>query len=607
MDKMPVIKKPKDSQGFNTTDWVSVVGEIVEEETKDGYEPSFVVGVSFGVDLSKWREILNEIFNTHTKQTMQNGFNELKKFDKAVLITDPVSVKDRHGMDVLQADTLTVWLSGTSSSYLHTKMVLIALEKVGEEPTEKSNKYVLLVGSKNITYSKNFDLLVPLYSTTQNGGSGEEVLNYLNFLAKTDEKKNIINDYLSGLKTVCFDVKNDEDEYEGHITDFAFLYDDHRDFEAMWTEIEQSDLVISPYLTEEEFRKWCNSEGATKEKNTKPQKTVKKILTYWNSANKVCAVQSNEDSPEKSNKNTPTIDVYVGKTHDDGRYKFHAKMYVSKMCETGAGYTKIWVGSANLTKEAREKHCEFLMGISFKDMGSNKTDNWAVYEYIKKQILTPNPDTNKNSNFNNSLIEVYAPNSKGEIFDIDDEVENSDVGRMQKYALFLIDGKYEWRIYGSKAEDASASYPVSSEEISNWIKLGEEGDIFVCEDNYCSDKKITVQPGYMWYEDYKCKVSDNVKKKRGKYYREIFLRSNSVGRKGEKGKKKQGKGTQQYIQYPCLYKRMMEINASKNGIEIEKELSKLYTVFMDDQDDNEIVKLMGEYVSKKKEGGEMIE
>lgn len=600
MDKMPVIKKPKDSQGFNTTDWVSVVGEIVEEETKDGYEPSFVVGVSFGVDLSKWREILNEIFNSHTKHTMQNGFNELKKFDKAVLITDPVFVRDRHGMDVLQADTLTVWLRGTSSSYLHTKMVLIALEKVGAESTEKSNKYVLLVGSKNITYSKNFDLLMPLYSTTQNGGSGEEVLKYLNFLAKTDEKKNIINDYLSGLKTVCFDVKNDEDEYEGHITDFAFLYDNHRDFEAMWTEIEQSDLVISPYLTEEEFRKWCNSEGTTKEKNTKPQKTIKKILTYWNSANKVCAVQSNEDSPEKNNKNTPTIDVYVGKTYDDGRYKFHAKMYVSKMGENGAGYTKLWIGSANLTKEAREVHCEFLMGISFKDDGT-------VYEYIKKQILTPNKNTNKNSNFNNSLIEEYALNSKGEIPDIDDEVENSNVGRMQKYALFSINKKYEWRTYALGDKEASAIYIVSSEEISNWIKMGEEGDIFVCEDNYCSDAEIKNQEGYMSYGDYKTVVSNNVKKKRGKYYREIFLRSNSVGRKGQKEKKKQGKGTKQYIQYPCLYKRMMEINANKKGIEIEKELSKLYTVFMDDQDDNEIVKLMGEYVSKKKEGGEMIE
>ena len=571
--KSDVINKPKSSQGENTKELLGVIKEVMDIQTKKGYMPSFVVGTSFGANLTKWREVLREIFNSRAVNIEEESFNEIKKFDKAVLILDPVSVKDKDGMGVIQADSLNIWLSGSSTSYLHTKFILIKFEK-----QSKDSEYVLIVSSKNITYSKSYDLVLPLYSYVKdnndekNVGHGKALRDYLEFLVKhksKEEQNNFINN-LNGLEKVMFDVKNEEDEYEAHVTDLVFSYEGHCFEDKVWNEVQKSDLVISPYLCKEEFGTWCS---------TRDEAIKKRILTYWNSADKVKDVLSQLEDEQVPN-------IYVGKVSDEsGRIKFHAKLYVSTIKnENEEKYTKLWMGSANLTTEGKKEHYELLLGIEFAE------DEGAVHDYIKNQILCPSTM----GNFNNPLIEEFETGKKGEMLDGDEEDSGAvEESRMWKYALFQMKNGYQWRIYNTLDAKEKDILPVSSEEIGNWIKT-EDYEVFVCEDNY---KIIPDEEGYLPYEEYKKLVSVNVKKMRSKYYRSIFFGANTGRKKADKRGRNKGANGKQYIKYPCLYKMMMDIKYKNNGMDVGEELSKLFYGFMDSEDtENEIVSLMKEYI-----------
>ena len=578
-----IIKKPKDSEGMNTTDIVSVMKELMISETAKGYHASYVVGVSFGTDLSKWREILREIFNEQAESVGGHCFNQLKKFDKAVLITDPVSITDRYGKEAIESDKLEILLRGTKQAYLHSKMILIALQK--NENVSEPTKYVLLVSSKNITYSKSFDLVVTLFSqegAEASGGSGKEILDYLTFLAKDDEKKEMLSKNLPNLENVKFDVRNEENEYEAHVTDIVFSYDGHKFQDHVWAELMKSTLVISPYLTQEQFVNW------------KQGGKGKKLLTYYNSADKIMkALDSNQKT------NMPTI--YVGSIAEEGgRVKFHAKLYANlESDENGDKYTRIWLGSANLTCEAKSNHWELLIGFAIKD---NKKGNNSTYtfDHIKTQVMKPSTGGNKF----NPLIELYQSKRRGEDTDPDEEAGGTSVGRMNRYALFQISGGYEWRIYNS-SNVFKESVVVSRSEIGNWIVMNndDETELFVCKDNYLSADLAKENTGYIKYEDYKKLVNENVKKKKGKYYRDILFMTNAKKASSNKRGRKRNGNSPSYIKYPCLYKNMMELSEKNGSVNIKEELSKLYYDFMDpdDADDNEIVNLMKAYVESLNE------
>ena len=308
---MDTICKPMEASGNNYTEIVKEIEKVLIKKAEEGYTTDFAVGVSFGADLSKWREILSVAFPGGKNEN--KTFNELMRFNEALLITDPVYIKDRNCSEAISSDKLRIQFRGKSDKYLHSKLILFKLVNDTNE-----TKFVLFVGSKNISYSNSFDMFVPLYGKSgeksgndTDDANGANVYDYLQFLIKETDNEDVL-EKLSCLKDVSFDVENNDGEYEAHISDICFSYEGHPFSDDFWDRVLRSPLVISPYLDEKQVKDWLNSGKEAKKK---------KLLTYRYSADKINSIINQNGSP---------VAVFVGEGSGDNKvYKYHTKLYVS--------------------------------------------------------------------------------------------------------------------------------------------------------------------------------------------------------------------------------------------------------------------------------------
>lgn len=117
------------------------------EKMKDEYGiPEYVIGVTFGVDLDKWREILKTVYGS--------DFSERIVFNKAFLFTDKVYIKDTNrNRDLFHGNLL--YAIPSVKGYLHTKFVLLCYK----------DKFVLVLSTKNINGNTSYDCILPFIFT----------------------------------------------------------------------------------------------------------------------------------------------------------------------------------------------------------------------------------------------------------------------------------------------------------------------------------------------------------------------------------------------------------------------------------------------------------
>ncbi len=558
-DANKTIRKPyESSNGDRTKSIVSVIRDVVEKKKNIRYKAGFVVATTFGVDLSKWREILHVLFE---------DFNELKKFEKAILFTDCVSIKDSDGKDVIGTDNLTIYTGGTSSSYLHAKIILVRFDMAESDMEEQEHQYVLFVSSKNITYSQSVDMVTYLDSTegeVKDPTDGSEVYDFINFLIEEKENADRVRNEINDLKKYNFKTVDSDGEFPSQLTKIEFSYDDnHRFTDDIWKDIYKSDLCISPYISKDEYDKWKD----------KWEGNEKRIISYYETYEKLIS-----DGEQMGN-----VVQFVGKINDLKRYKFHVKMY----CGMKGTNTYIVLGSANLTSEGKKNHYEMLVEIEYQDDG-------IIHGYIKGQVL----------NENNNWIEKYEhkDNVIKEEMEQDDEI--GVIGRTYNYSLYKLenDDRYEWKVYndGSLKED---HIYINKKDISQWI-VGDEWTAFVCADNYreCDDENCLRLSAYLDL------VKENINKQRSRYYNDLFK---NVARKTKnRGNKKRGnnENTATYTKYPCLYRCLIEKKNNEGDAKCDekafvfRELKRYYETQIDENDqNNDVVKYMKEYIDAIKE------
>ncbi len=574
MEKRNTIVRAKERNNDHTCSIVEVIGNVVDEKEKEGYFAKFVVGTTFGTDLSKWREILHTVFDRCDEVV----FNDLKKFENAILITDPIRVDDKDGEDSVNSDNLKIILRGSSKSYLHSKIILIRFDKKKTEKVENNSEqaeYVLFVSSKNISYSRNFDQVITLYSDhNENNGNkesennGREVYDYLSFLIKEKYKKDIIDNY-EELCRLNFDVRNSRDEYDAHIRSIKFSYEDHWFPDKIWEKVLKSNVAVSPYLSEEELKKWIGTGNGN---------DSKQLLSYVESLNKISGSIKNGRK------------FFVGGISESGaRYKFHTKMY-SGLDENN---TYIIMGSANLTEEGKKCHYEVLVELVFEDGGE-------INNYIKNTVI----NVVANAKEDLQLIVEYKINEIPETEEPDDENINSP-DRMSKYALYRENNMFIWKKCNEK-KIRQICEPFNKEKIRRWADYPEmETRVYICEENYYvpSEEK---EDGYIKYDDFCKYIADNIKKNADRYYRQLFMSGRSSEKSLEvraKRSRKNKADTKVYTKYPCLFRCLMETRLKKDNDELtdedflKNELKKYLERRMDSSSESEIVSLMKGYVN----------
>lgn len=291
--------------------------------------PEFVIGVTFGADLEVWRRILSELFG--------DSFSKREKFEKAILITDKVSVSDSSRQREFLKDDLNVCIKNVPGGYLHTKLILI----------KYSDCYKLAVPTKNFQGSLSYDLIMGFNSVkAETPSHGSKLRNYLQYLCKD------IGSVLDGLEKLDF-----VPEKEGwRLDDIEFSYDGNRFTDNMWNGVLSCSMMISPFIDRDTVSR-INQDV--------------KLLTYQNSIQKLDQL-------------SPNISFYTGKFTKTGFEHFHAKLYAKQ--EDNNTITIIYYGSANLTVAARNHHCEMLLKLiaptdEYKNIESIFGNDSLVQEY----------------------------------------------------------------------------------------------------------------------------------------------------------------------------------------------------------------------------------
>ena len=561
------IKKPYESQNGvtdNTYCYTEMIEKVMLAQQNAGYAAKYVVGVTFGVNLTKWRDILKTIFCRENNEIV---YNDVKKFENAVLLTDPIYVEDNDEISKnFLSDNLDIRQPRRDNkSYLHTKFILVYMQNI---ENENKNKYILFVSSKNISNSNNFDIMVPLFSKEKDNKAGNEAGNkvkkYLEFLMPHNNDNNW-NECLKGLENIDFDVENNDGEFNAKIVDFEITYGSNKRFsDEIWGKIENAGIIISPYISECEWNE-------IKDKD-------KKILSYVQTWNKLF-------EKEENSQNRYNCQLFVG-AECGRRYKFHSKIYVTK--EEGNKNTKLYFGSANLTKEAKECHCEMLVGIEFDDEG-------GIYDYINMNIVATKAK---------NIVEEYKQDIKVEDYDQDDEIENNNnKSRTYKYALYkkVNDSEYEIRVFNNNDKiDERKERKITKKEIFRFID-----GVYICKDNYYEpDIQEESDTCYVSYDDFKKIVECNVGKLKTKYYENIFLHGNVVRKRKKKNASRANNNSESVrkpIKYPCLY-RIIQNEEINDDVDVKKRLEEILNVQMDGSDDaEEIVKIMKGYIKRNDE------
>lgn len=284
--------------------------------------PQYVIGVTFGVDLDKWRTIQKTIF--------KEEYSDRIPFDRAFLFTDKVYIKDTNpNRDLYKGNLL--YAIPSVDGYLHTKFVLLCY---GE-------KYVLVMSTKNINGNNSYDCILPLVFSRGNEESlhGRKVKNYLEYLIKQTTNYEIPKSLITSIAPLDqFQIVSSLSGFE--VGDFEFAYGKNRFTDELWEKVSASQEIVSPYLDKDIIDSLTDS---------------KKILSYPEQIAKV-----------EENKVHSNISYRVGKGNYENKCliaqrKYHAKLYFYWDKEKNKG--RMIVGSANLTAFARNKHCEMLVEL----------------------------------------------------------------------------------------------------------------------------------------------------------------------------------------------------------------------------------------------------
>lgn len=409
--KIIITNSPQDAYDFQT----------YFEKIRDIYgKPDYAVGITFGVDLEKWRGILKILFGQE--------FREKRRFEKAHLFTDKVSMVDSNRRRDLIKDNLSYSIPKVKG-FLHTKMILLKYDQ----------EYVLLVLTKNLMGTASYDYIVPLTGCAASGeGSrnhGEKLVTYMEYLFskagldESEKSRHIGMIDFENLRHCVFECA-----YEGwSLEDFQIAYDDQRFGGKLWNHILSSDQFVSPFLDVETIQ----SILACRKSQTVFQSKISsvKILAYPDHIQKV----------KKECEDTSGIEFFMGKIREEKGYvtqnRFHAKIYFR---ENDQDYSII-LGSANLTGMAKETHCEMLIHLKTKD----------VHNYKKVQSLF---------DMKNGLIEQYNEGTALPVdYDEEDDREEGDfcgvLGSRDSIYVKKSENKFELHVVKGTGEDVLWGMP----------------------------------------------------------------------------------------------------------------------------------------------------
>lgn len=484
-------------------------------------EPDYVIGVTFGTDLDKWREILFGIFG--------EIFRKDAKFNKAFLLTDPIQIIDTNDKRDLFKDNLDYKICEVDG-YLHTKFIILFYKH------DDNNKFVIFISSKNISNSSSIDILIPFVSSKIKSESsnivtaGSAISHYLDFLRMPADKYDYswIADYdISPI-------------YGGDVKKIEIAYgkgDSRKRFsEDLWKDVLSCNRIISPFVDNETVCKVV------------ADKTF--ILSYPDRIQKVINESKNSNDSSK-------ISWYMGRIVDRNNMiyqeRFHSKVYTRYDLERDK--TVFVFGSANLTWEAQNKHCEILVELELEGDSLYKEIDKIFKEYAIPYNEGPVPD--------NDEINEDEPNSKSLEKDAKIYVERLNDG----YRLHVIKKQ--------NGKDISWGEPYPN---AVYYVIYGNNMIFIRTDNYLEpaefEKYNSDGKDIMTYEEYAKHVTEYLKK---------FVSENDASvLRGRRGKLSPSQGTLSKKgsrdistvseQTPCLYNTLYSIIAARNDAEfISKE------------------------------------
>ena len=530
------------------------------KEVKEVYGTvEYVIGVTFGVDFEKWREILDVLLE-----------NKEDKKDRAFLFTDRVMITDSNPRRDLLKGSLKYCVPKVNG-FLHTKFVLIKLKN--------QDKYIMVVMTKNIVGTGSYDCAIPLVSkgdTPSETGdkqkkecenlSGKKVTDYIEYLSSKRSSDDKLCDKLNEIKGWIKSLEKQRfiSGYEGwELKDFQIAYDENRFTNELWEKMLSCDLMVSPFLDVDTVKEIENKKNGSDIESPK-------ILAYPSHIKKVIDEGSG-------------VNYYTGKLNERkaSQNMFHAKMYFKHDGNI------MMLGSANLTKYAKDNHCEIMLELEAKSDEYYKNahgffDEEAMIEkYDDKKIYIDNNDeldeTSESFNVERDFIYVKK---------INDNTRN-------KYELHILK-KDKDIIWGEPYENAV--YYV----IGKWDKM-------VCVDKsiYLSDNEVekkNKQPDYngdiYTYDEYEQLVN---------YYLKEFIKVSDYdvlrGRRipsnpSQKGGIREEAGGKRLEQIPCLYRTIYQKLEEKRGREqtptlkdIKNVLEEIYDSIYD-ENNKDLIKAM---------------
>ena len=324
---------------------------------KDGYSPCFALGITMGVHLDRWRDVLSEL------DTEKNG--SMNK--NSLLLYNSGYIKDLDPNRELRLNTFSFCGIKQNRGLIHTKLILIMLKNNNNE-----TRFVMLVSSKNISGSESFDLTLPLYSVPakdKSASHGSEAAGYIRYLCsladeeKRKETERKLAELLELLPAYDFTAmqwrsgQEPEREYRDSLTRLDglwFSYPGHWFSKEQRDEIFSCSMIVSPYSDSGSFKRIIENNRELF------------MIGYDESFRKIYA-----ESPQ----------LLKGRLSTG---PFHAKLYVRK----DAGHTvSYYLGSANLTKEALGADGQAPVNSEMIVKLTKSCDDDKEYDRLKKYLF----------------------------------------------------------------------------------------------------------------------------------------------------------------------------------------------------------------------------
>lgn len=464
-----------------------------EEIKKEHGIPDYAIGVTFGVDLEKWRTINRAIFG--------RGFSDKKKFDKAFLFTDKVYIKDTNRYRDLYSGNLWYAIPDVKG-YLHTKFVLLCYKK----------KYVLVLSTKNFNGNGNYDYILPLVfeQDEENHIHGENTQKYINYLIKCSNRYSIPELLKNHIKELHkYKITSTIEGFSAGL--FEFAYDGNRFSDDLWKKVTGSSGIVSPYLDETTIKSISNSKEIM-------------ILSYPDQINKI------ENKPE-------SITFRVGKgTYVDGQMvaqrKYHAKLYFDWDENNDVG--RMIVGSANLTLAAKQFHCEMLVELITKD----KDVFVAQESFINNESWTELYDSDKE----------YMVLTDDD-YDPDDDVPIPIVGDNSMIYIEFDEKYYTAHIVKEKENIVWGNpYVVAS----YYVVCGQQM-LYVDKNRYVLDKSIKQYNGALSYDEYSLLIEERKEKLQRESDRSVLTGKKQSFSDNSGSKRNKAENGVVVEDIPCLY------------------------------------------------------